>query len=230
MYIYITQQCQDNAEKYYIQPKITELYDNSEVLDLFDPIYPYWKRRIEKYRLLAKIEEVDNEKILCLLNILERKSQEYEEFTDKNKRQKFGQDKLESLLNDDEIKEWLNEQKESVCQQQNKREPLPNDLLVWLELPSWSKDSKDLVIYESEQWLKKCGQERIKDRRETFKNIILDIISQNDVEDESTSCSRVKLYSDQGKRISKPIDIRVLRHHHVEINNQREQSVYSYYP
>ncbi|MEG3925057.1 hypothetical protein [Microcoleus sp. T3_D1] len=195
MYIYITQQCQDNAEKYYIQPKITELYDNSEVLDLFDPIYPYWKRRIGKYRLLAKIEEVDNEKILCLLNILERKSQEYEEFTDKNKRQKFGQDKLEPLLNDDEIKEWLNEQKESVCQQPNKREPLPNDLLVWLELPSWSKDSQDLVIYESGHWLKKCGQEKIKNRRETFKNIILDIISQNDVEDESTSCSRVKLYS-----------------------------------
>ena len=34
----------------------------------------------------------------------------------------------------------------------------------------------------------------------------------------------------QGKRISKSIDNRVLRHHHVEINNQREQSAYSYYP
>jgi hypothetical protein len=34
----------------------------------------------------------------------------------------------------------------------------------------------------------------------------------------------------QGKRISKSIDNRVLRHHHVEIHNQREQSAYSYYP
>jgi hypothetical protein len=195
MYIYITQQCQDNAEKYYIQPKITELYDHSEVLDLFDPIYPYWKRRIGKYRLLAKIEEVDNEKILCLLNILERKSQEYEEFTDKNKRQKFGKDKLEPLLNDDEIKEWLNEQKESGCQQHNQREPLPGDLFVWLERPNWMKDSQDLVIYESGQWLKKCGQESIKDRREAFKNIILDIISQNDVEGKRTSYSGIKLHS-----------------------------------
>ena len=37
-------------------------------------------------------------------------------------------------------------------------------------------------------------------------------------------------YAYQGKRISKSIDNRVLRHHHVEINNQREQSAYSYYP
>lgn len=197
MYIYITQQCQDNAEKYYIKDEITKLCDNSEVLDRFDPIYPYWKRRIGKYRLLAKIEEVDNENILCLLNILERKSQEYEEFIDKNKRQKFGQDKLDPLLNDDEIKEWLNKQKESVCQQQHKREPLPHDLLVWLEQPSWNKDSEELVIYESGQWLKNCGQEKIKDRRETFNNIIVNIINQNDLEDKSTICSRVKLYSNQ---------------------------------
>ena len=40
----------------------------------------------------------------------------------------------------------------------------------------------------------------------------------------------VQLDNGQGKRISKSIDNRVLRHHHVEINNQREQSAYSYYP
>lgn len=195
MYIYITQQCKDNAKKYNIEPEITKLCYDSDALARFDPIYPYWKRGIlGNLRLLAKIEKVDNDAVLCLLDILARGGKEYDEFKDKEKRQEFGQKYLETLLNLDELRQWLNEQKESGSQQQNQREPLPNDLLDWLELPSWRKDSNDLVIYESEQWVRRCGQQKIKERRETYHSIIL-TISENNVEGEITNWHDVKLYS-----------------------------------
>jgi hypothetical protein len=34
----------------------------------------------------------------------------------------------------------------------------------------------------------------------------------------------------QGKRISNPIDKRILKHHYDEINKQQESSTYNYYP
>ena len=138
MYIYITQKCNDNAKKYGVEPEITKLRDDSNARDRFEPIYPYWKRGIlGNLRLLAKIEKVDNDEVLCLLNILRRGDKEYNEFKDKEKRQEFGQNYLEPLLNLDELRQWLDEQKESGSQQQNQRQPLPNDLLYCLELPSW---------------------------------------------------------------------------------------------
>ncbi|WP_449416126.1 hypothetical protein [Phormidium nigroviride] len=198
MYIYITQQCKDNAKKYNTEPEITKLCHDSDALARFDRIYPYWKRKISwNLRLLAKIEKVDNDAVLCLLDILVRGDKEYDEFKHKEKREEFGQNYLEPLLNLDELRQWLDEQKESGSQQQNQREPLPNDLLYCLELPSWRKDSNELVIYESEQWFKKCRLEKIKDRRETYHNIIY-TIRENNGEGESTNWSNVKLYSKEG--------------------------------
>lgn len=195
MYIYITQKCKDNAKKYGVEPEITKLRDDSNARDRFDPIYPYWKRGIlGNLRLLAKIEKLDNDEVLCLLNILRRGDKEYNEFKDKEKREEFGQNYLEPLLNLDELRQWLDEQKESGSQQQNQREHLPDELLDWLELPSWRKDSNDLVIYESEQWVKKCGQQKIKERRETYLKIIL-TVSENNGEGESTNLPDVKLSS-----------------------------------
>ncbi|MEG4241718.1 DUF2075 domain-containing protein [Microcoleus sp. MON2_D6] len=201
MYVYVTQQCKDNAKKYGIESEIKKLSDESDALIRFNPIHPYWKRNIGNLRLLAKIEKVDNDPILCLLNIFPRGGREYDEEFLLN-RKGFGEKYLEPLLeNPAELQDWLNGQKESGNQQQNQRQPLPHELLNWLELPSWSRDSNDLVIYESEQWMRRFGQETFKDRRESYHGIICEI-SKPDEMGEITDWPHVKLYSNsQGRSV-----------------------------
>lgn len=193
MYVYPTDKCKQQADVYNIQPDINRLGDEPNALARFEPIYPYWKRNIGNLRLLAKIEKVNDEHVLCLLDIFTRGSKEYEkEFL--LDRHGFGRQYLDPLLDKDKLRQWLNEQKESGQQQQNKLPPLPNELRDWLAAPRWRMDTNELVIYESEQWVKRFGQEKIKKRDETYHSL-LHKISEDVGIGEKTDWSQVKLYS-----------------------------------
>ena len=86
MYVYRTSGFNSKAELYSLQERIDdwcvelETQRIDEVQSRFERVYPYLKRRILNRRLIARILRVDNEQILCLLDIFKRGDNDYEQF------------------------------------------------------------------------------------------------------------------------------------------------------
>ncbi|HEY9833657.1 MAG TPA: hypothetical protein V6D26_24105, partial [Stenomitos sp.] len=182
MYVYRTSGCNDKAEFYGLQARIDELCLElesqriDEVQARFERIYPYLKRRILNRRLIARILRVDDEQLLCLLDIFKRGDNDYEQFLEDPR--EYGRTYLDPQLNLQHIRDWLTREK-------NKQRPveklpeLPSELRAWLELPGWEMETltEDWLIYESEEWITRFRQPEIRNAWETYYQLIVGIRS-----------------------------------------------------
>lgn len=198
MYVYRTSKFNDKAELYGIQVRIDDLCAEletqriDEVQARFERVYPYLKRRILNRRLVARIFRVDNEEILCLLDIFKRGDNDYEQFLEAPI--EYGRIHLEPQLDQQHIREWLTLAK--LQQHQVPQLPeLPTELHPWLEPPGWEMETltQDWVIYESEEWVTRFRTSEILNEWEIYYQIICSIRAENLQYSEISDVSNVKL-------------------------------------
>ncbi len=198
MYVYRTSGFNNKAELYSLQERIDDLcleletHRIDEVQARFERVYPYLKRRILNRRLIARIVRVDNEQLLCLIDIFKRGDNDYEEFLEDPR--EYGRTYLEPQLSKQQIREWL-------AREQAKQRPvpklpeLPPGLRSWLEPPGWEMDTltEDWVIYESEEWVTRFRQREILDAWETYYRLVSNIRSETMPVEEVPDLLNVKL-------------------------------------
>ncbi|MGB5961709.1 MAG: hypothetical protein WBG73_13665 [Coleofasciculaceae cyanobacterium] len=180
MYVYRTSGFNEKAEFYGIQSRMDDLCAElltqriDEVQARFERVYPYLKRRILNRRLIARIIKVDNEQILCFLDIFKRGDNDYEQFLEAPV--DYGRTYLEPILDHIRLREWLTLEKLNQTQVQQLPE-LPSELHPWLEPPGWEMETltEDWVIYESEEWVARFRDSKILDNWEIYHQIICKI-------------------------------------------------------
>jgi hypothetical protein len=198
MYVYRTSVFNEKSERYGIQPRINDLcaeletHRIDEVQGRFERVYPYLKRRILNRRLIARIVRVDDEQLLCLLDIFKRGDNDYEQFLEAPV--EYGRTYLEPQLDTYQLRNWLAEQKIKQHQVQQLPE-LPSELHPWLEPPGWDLETltDDWVIYESEEWVTQFRKREIQEAWETYYRIILGIRDEATRTQEFPNLSNVKL-------------------------------------
>lgn len=180
MYVYRTPQFNSKAERYGIQDRITQLCAELETQGIdqvqgrFERIYPYLKRRILNQRLIGRILRIDQEQLLCLVDIFKRGDKDYEQFIETPI--EYGKSHLESQLDLALLQDWLALAKLKQPLTQELPE-LPLIMQPWLEPPGWEMDSLagDWVIYESEEWVRGFRKPEIQEFWETYYQIIIGI-------------------------------------------------------
>lgn len=180
MFVYRTSGFNDKAQRYGIQPRIDDLCAELETQRIdeaqarFERVYPYLKRRILNQRLVARIMRVDDEQVLCLLEIFKRGDNDYEQFLEDPR--EYGKVHLEPQLDKSLIRKWLLEQK--ITQRPVQELPhLPQELRPWLEPPGWEMETitEDWVIYESEEWIGRFKAREIQEDWRTYYQIVAGI-------------------------------------------------------
>lgn len=182
MYVYRTSGCNDKAEFYGLQARIDDLCVEletqriDEVQARFERVYPYFKRRILNRRLIARILRVDDEQLLCLLDIFKRGDNDYEQFLEDPR--EYGRTHLEPQLNLQHIRDWLTREKNKQ-RLVEKLPELPSELRPWLEPPGWEMETltEDWLIYESEEWVSRFRQPEIRKAWETYYQLVAGIRS-----------------------------------------------------
>ncbi len=198
MYVYRTSGFNDKAERYGIQTRIDDLCADletqriDEVQARFERVYPYLKRRVLNRRLIARILRVDDEPLLCLLDIFKRGDNDYEQFLEAPI--EYGRSHLEPQLNFTQLCRWLGEQK-SQQRQSHQLPELPSPLCPWLEPPGWEMETltEDWVIYESEEWVTRFKNREIQDAWEVYYQIVSGIRGETIQSEEFPNFANVKL-------------------------------------
>jgi len=137
-----------------VQKQIEELsqriQNDASVIELFDRVYPYLKRRIEDYRLIAQLRQFPNSCVLCLLGVFHRSDSAYERFLN-------NPETLAArwhLPDEKTLLDFLRDQASAL--DGNTREALPENLRLWLEPPGWAfafRDPAEILIYEGNSWV-----------------------------------------------------------------------------
>ncbi|NEO29339.1 MAG: hypothetical protein F6K36_02570 [Symploca sp. SIO3C6] len=180
MYVYRTPQFNSKVERYGIQERIEQLCAEletqsiDEVQGRFERIYPYLKRRILNRRVIGRILRIDQDRLLCLVDIFKRGDKDYEQFLETPV--EYGENHLETQLDLARLQDWLVLAK---IQQPLKQElpELPSTMKPWLEPPGWEMDNVagDWVIYESEEWVRRFRKPEIQVSCQTYYQIITGI-------------------------------------------------------
>ncbi|MEQ9551366.1 MAG: hypothetical protein RIM23_17365 [Coleofasciculus sp. G3-WIS-01] len=180
MYIYRTCEFNEKAERYGIGDRIDDLCTQlqtqrlDEVQSRFERVYPYLKRRILNRRLIGRILHLDNQQLLCFIDIFKRGDHDYEQFLEAPIH--YGQTHWEPQLDRQQIRDWLTQ----AQSEQPSVEPLPElpeTLRPWLEPPRWEPDivPDDWMIYESEEWVRQFTTVKLQQAWKTYYQIISQI-------------------------------------------------------
>ncbi|MFW5666598.1 MAG: hypothetical protein ACOC2Z_13835 [Coleofasciculus sp.] len=180
MYIYRTSGFNEKAERYGIRDRIDDLCTQlqtqrlDEVQSRFERVYPYLKRRILNRRLIGRILHLDNQQLLCFVDIFKRGDHDYEQFLESPL--DYGRTHLEPQLDLQQIRDWLT-QAQSQQQSVAPLPELPQRLRPWLEPPGWERDivPDDWVIYESEEWVRQFTTVKLQQAWKTYYQIISQI-------------------------------------------------------
>ncbi len=182
MYIYTTPRFDEQTRQYGIQGQVAELLvavkeqGITAVEALFDRNYPYLKRPVRNLRLLAKVLRVGTEEVLCLLDVFTRGGKEYEAFL--RNPEDYGKQHLEPAINLQELEVSLQGQRDEQ-QSTPRRQPLPEKLYhLWLDRPSWARNTADIIICESEVWVNQFKQRDIQLQWKTYHEIITHLVGE----------------------------------------------------
>lgn len=184
MLTYTTNNFEDKSKKYQLGPTVQELIKGlwscqgiGDVRTKLEPFPPYWRRREGKFRLMARIISVEQRHVVCLLDILERDSGEYARFLRDPRR--FGTEWLDPQLDMRQIETSIASHIEGSGTGQIDALPiLPENLTPWLQPLTFGLDENDLLVYESEEWLKRFRRREFLDFWATYYEIVCGIQDQ----------------------------------------------------
>ncbi|MDD3294403.1 MAG: 3'-5' exonuclease [Geobacteraceae bacterium] len=160
MRCYIPKEFIKKSDRYYpglvdrIKKEI-EPCDMQTIGSKFEPIRPYrrYKMNIENHHLrvigkIVQLPELDNENVLCLLDVIDRKCKDkYEDFH--KERTKNGKvERLERLLVPGKIISKLKQVKEG----KTVVDPLPDTMQHWLNPPGCTQHRDALLLCETRLW------------------------------------------------------------------------------
>ncbi|MCU0516040.1 MAG: hypothetical protein MUC60_04080 [Oscillatoria sp. Prado101] len=205
MYVYATPECKRKAKQYNVEDVVENLSKDADALSRFRRFsHVYLKKRVDRnLRLIAKLVEIsERDRVLCLLDILKRGDAEYEKdfcFEPES----FGEKRLDPLLDIEQLREWLNEQQNLPEVSESEAPQIPEELRLWLERPEWGLDAQELVICESEEWVRRFKQDTIKLDWYFYWEIVFNIIENGSSESlelavEETEWRGVKLCGNIG--------------------------------
>lgn len=176
MYLYTTPTFDEQASRYGLDHSVSKLREKLKeyhVRYLMDPVGPYYKKREGKLRLIADVQRVNDQEVVCLLKVIERKSGDYDRFLDNP--DQFGERYLQPLLDVAALEAFVNnaESTEPVG-----REPLPDELRLWFEPPEWGSEmeAEDIVFFESWEWVRRFKRPEIHKYWQTYQSI-LDVVA-----------------------------------------------------
>ncbi len=170
-----------------------------QVLSRFERVYPYLKRKESNLRLIARIRRIGTDPILCWLRVFRRGDRDYEEFL--RDRTAWANHALDSQIPDQQLWQWLNQQKSHPQSQNQQTRPLDESLRRWLDRPSLRMDFNGVVIYESEAWLQRFATPLLQTAWQTFNRIITTLVDAPPQWGQATPWPGVRHYSEEGYTI-----------------------------
>lgn len=177
---FVTQEAQEKSKKLGVNNNVQELVAScqahtfDEAFRLFEIRYPYLYRRIGNYRLIAKVENIKDIDVICILDILRKGDKESNDFN--ADRIGYGQAKLEKLLDREKVEKNVEaEIQKGIDLATIKKKQLPSTLFHWLE-PFERIQSTDDMILESHQWVKKFQSKEFEKHWANYYNLVSSIL------------------------------------------------------
>ncbi|MEN3039509.1 MAG: hypothetical protein ABDI07_10255 [Candidatus Kryptonium sp.] len=146
----------------------SELYRITKILDRHGP---YLKKRMGKFRIITRLEYVNDLPVLILLDIMARGDNRYENFNQDY--EQFGINYLDPIIQQEieDIKNFVERNKPAEPYKQ----PLPNYFYQWLTLSPLIHPKDEILIYETYEWCEKIKYSNYLPR---FYDIIYALIDQ----------------------------------------------------
>ncbi len=141
---------------------------------LLDRHGPYLKKRLGKFRIIAKLKYIDEIPTLILINIYARGDNRYEEFNANP--EGFGELHLEPIINGElnKIYEFVKENKPIIPP----KKPLPDYFYRWLSSSSLTYSEEEILIYETIEWCEKIKSPNFSKYQIRFYDILFKLVNQ----------------------------------------------------
>ncbi len=186
MYVYVTTQCLDNAQRLAIDSRVDELISRLRSMPLvedaelfFDPIGKYSKRAITSaLRMFAVIRDIETRSgaeripVLCLLDVMR-----HEPYMKISAALRHDDDQLHALAPEVDVKEWLVQelaQADAAARAALRRPPLPEDLGPWTE--PLEDDFSDHVVYDGPDWVATFRQSEYRTLWASFHRLVMKVV------------------------------------------------------
>lgn len=177
--IFATQEIQEKAKKYGFTSNLQEYVAKcrelpfKEAFSLFKIRHPYLYDRISNFRLIAKVEVVKDTEIICLLDLLKKGDKDAEDFNADHFR--FGQDKLERLLDHSALHKYVEaEIEKGLKSESTKKKQMSDDMFHWLETFEHAPNSDELIL-ESHRWTTKFQSKEYEKHWASYYEIVRNI-------------------------------------------------------
>ena len=171
LFVYITEECREDAKRHNRVEEMLRLKEKVEKVqryyhfDNFPP--PYLKKRFDRQiRLVAKYIYItlpgqeEEHTVVIFLRMFVRSSSDYEKF--QKNTQEFGQRNLDPIVNQEKIKEELNQ---ALLKNEVPQKETPNDIELKFLYQFYGNEQKnisDTLVCESERWVEKVLDRKVK--------------------------------------------------------------------
>ncbi|MBD2580309.1 3'-5' exonuclease [Oscillatoria sp. FACHB-1406] len=198
MYVYRSRTFEEQLSK---QSSLGEHFENfcreleemtlDRAFSRFQRLYPYLKRKEGNLRLIARVQRVGDEQVLCWLTVFRRGDRDYEIF--------LRDRALKSPLDERDLQDWLKAQKAKPSKLQTvSTPPLDESLRPWLERPDWIIDRKGSLVCESQEWIERFATAEIQEHWETYYRAISTLVDNTVASGKETAYRDVYLYDCDG--------------------------------
>ncbi len=189
MYVYRTPKFNEELSKAKeLSSRVDNLCSQLETMSYLDAkarfkkLHLYLKRKEGNFRLIARTLKIEREPILCFLKVYNRGEPGYRHFLEavKQHTELFNESQIRP-----ELSQWLVKEKLQNKTSQPSLSPLPDNLRIWLERPSWQINSDDLIIHETEVWGNKFNQPEIRSQASHYLELIEEVLYSNSLGEDS---------------------------------------------
>lgn len=185
MFVYLTDRFRSHANEYSGEVGIDRLLANiSRSIEIsrphelaFSPMPPCWIRNDNQFRTLARIVRVDSHSVLCVLGIIKWKDPDFRAFV--RDRDLGAITWLNNMPAASELRQFID-----VAQRGSAHPvslpPLPEALFPWLEPPRMHLGRQSILIYESDEWVRRFQQRPIDEFWQTYYELVSAIVQEGE--------------------------------------------------
>ncbi len=162
LFVYVTEKCRDDANRHgqlkNVEKFRQRLFEEQR-LSLMDSYpHPFFKKRFSSFRLIAEERQVNDHQVMVFCRLLKRGGSGYDSF--KNNPQKYGEENFTTLVDNETLRKWLEEQATEVTPQKQQLTDAEKRYL-WDVRSIDYEEGEGEFIYESKDWVKHILREDI---------------------------------------------------------------------